>query len=932
MAPFVGRQPELAVLRARLAEALAGRPQIVQIQGPAGIGKTALLEHFLAEIDSEPPPVVVRASGEETEELLAYGVVEQLARSISVTGGQVAGPADELLSAHRPEPVDDPVTVGTRLLEFLDRIGGSSQKSTAVILAVDDANWADRPSLQALIFALRRLAADQVLTLITVRDDSIADLPESLGRLVSGQRGTVLRLRGLDEEDLRDLASEMGIDGIGVVAARRLRYGTQGNPLHACALLEEFPPSEWGRDDQLLPSPRSFRRLVQDRYAACTEPTRRMIDAAAVLGPHCALPLAGLLAEVTDPLDAIDEATRHDLLRVSEAHSPWTLSFPHPLVRAAVYEALGPVRRHALHTAAAVLMTDTSTALRHRVAAAAEPDEALAADLTEFADLEARRQSWQSAAAHLVSASRLSADPHEAQRRVLRAVIWTMLRGDAAAAAVFQAEIASYPDGPLRDVALGALSMAAEDPETAERLLSAAWAAAGSQQDPEIAATVALMTAVHWYGRLDATATVLWCERALAAIAAAPQSAGAAIRAVAVTYLVHGLGYAGRTAESLTAADSAREQPGDADQLWINPRSARGVLRLVDDDFDAARADLESVAVTASRLGLLNTSAFSFAYLARTEWIAGAWDDALLHAERAVAINLESDFGFMQTAVIGIAVLVPAGRGDWATANAYLASMTAVQPGYERSIVALAMSRARVGEARGNPADVLAALDPVARFRNREAADEPGFWPWQDLYADALVATRRLAEADAFLLTHERLAERRGRRTAIARLARSRGGLEAAAGRHDRAEAAFSLALQATADLTVPFERGRIELAAGRFLRRAGQRRRAADLLDTARQRFVALGAAPTRALCQGVGGFRAGAGRPDRSGSCGTDLPGVGRRAAGRTGTQQPGDRRRPGGQHQDDRVPPAECLRQARRDLPTPVAGSAGGPTATE
>ena len=219
-----------------------------------------------------------------------------------------------------------------------------------MILAVDDANWADRPSLQALIFALRRLAADQVLTLIAVRDDSVTDLPESLGRLISGQRGTVLRLRGLDEEDLRDLAVEMGIDGIGAVAARRLRYGTQGNPLHARALLEEFPPSEWGNEDQLLPSPRSFRRLVQDRYATCAEPTRRLIDAAAVLGPHCPLPMAAALAEVVDPcgrrgsgtpldtagralkqpddegvklfsglLEAVDEATRHDLLRVSEA-------------------------------------------------------------------------------------------------------------------------------------------------------------------------------------------------------------------------------------------------------------------------------------------------------------------------------------------------------------------------------------------------------------------------------------------------------------------------------------------------------------------------------------------------------------------------------------------------------------------------------------
>jgi len=343
----------------------------------------------------------------------------------------------------------------------------------------------------------------------------------------------------------------------------------------------------------------------------------------------------------------------------------------------------------------------------------------------------------------------------------------------------------------------------------------------------------------------------VWCERALAVIAAGPDDSGAAIRAVAITYLVHGLGYAGRTTESSVAADSARELPGDADQLWLNPRSARGVLRLVDDDLDAARADLESVAAAAARLGILNTSAFSFAYLARAEWVAGAWDDALLHAERAVAINLESDFGFMQTAVLGIAVLVPAGRGDWVTADSYLAAMTAEEPNYERSVVALAMSRARVGEAKGRPADVLAALEPVFRFPNREAADEPGFWPWQDLYADALVATGRLGEAEDFLPGHEKLAELRGRRTSIARLARARGGLEAAAGRNSQAEAAFSLALEASEGLSVPFERGRIELAAGRFLRRAGQRRRAADLLETARQRFEALGATPYAERCR---------------------------------------------------------------------------------
>ena len=285
---------------------------------------------------------------------------------------------------------------------------------------------------------------------------------------------------------------------------------------------------------------------------------------------------------------------------------------------------------------------------------------------------------------------------------------------------------------------LGSLAMAADDPTTAEQLLTAAWRESALPEDPEAAGIAALMTAIHWYGRLDAQSTVRWCERALAVIP--PESS---TYPIAQTYLVHGLGYAGHTDEAALAAVPAQERPGEMAQLWVNPRSARGVLHLVDDEIDAARGDLESAAVTASRLGILNTAAFSFAYLARAEWLAGAWDEAMLHAERAVAINLESDFGFLQSAVIGIAVLVPAARGDWAAAEDYIRSMTQHHPprhvGYERSVLALGMSRARVGDARGRPADVLDALDPVRRFPHRDAADEPGFWPWQDLYADALV-------------------------------------------------------------------------------------------------------------------------------------------------------------------------------------------------
>src|SRR6185503_6503477 len=82
----------------------------------------------------------------------------------------------------------------------------------------------------ALVFALRRLVADQVLVLLAVRDDAVAELPESLRRIVSGHHGAVVRVPGLDEHELRDLARALGVASLPSRAARRLRDSTRALP------------------------------------------------------------------------------------------------------------------------------------------------------------------------------------------------------------------------------------------------------------------------------------------------------------------------------------------------------------------------------------------------------------------------------------------------------------------------------------------------------------------------------------------------------------------------------------------------------------------------------------------------------------------------------------------------------------------------------
>ena len=216
-------------------------------------------------------------------------------------------------------------------------------------------------------------------------------------------------------------------------------------------------------------------------------------------------------------------------------------------------------------------------------------------------------------------------------------------------------------------------------------------------------------------------------------------------------------------------------------------------------------------------------------------------------------------------------MLVPAARGDWAAAEAHIARCRrAGSPARLRAFAARARHVAGPGSARpaATPQAVLAALEPVPRFPYRDAADEPGFWPWQDLYADALVATGRVdgGRRASWLRT------RSWRPSAGPALADRPAGPRARPGRgrraagRTRADAAFTA--RAGGDrraAACPFERARVELAAGQFLRRAGQRRRAADLLDAPRDAgSPALGAAPYAERCaQELAALRPAAGSP---------------------------------------------------------------------
>ncbi|WP_367318152.1 LuxR C-terminal-related transcriptional regulator [Streptomyces sp. HUAS ZL42] len=162
---------------------------------------------------------------------------------------------------------------------------------------------------------------------------------------------------------------------------------------------------------------------------------------------------------------------------------------------------------------------------------------------------------------------------------------------------------------------------------------------------------------------------------------------------------------------------------------------------------------------------------------------------------------------------------------------------------YEIMLVPSCPARAQVAEARGDYERVIEALTPIVQLPERRSIDEPGFWPWPDVYANALVMTGRLDEADACLTPHQERAAARSRRSAMARLGLARGRLVAARGDIDTARKYFEHALADLEHLPLPYDRARVNFAYGQTLRRAGKRREADTVLKNARDAYATLGA-----------------------------------------------------------------------------------------
>ncbi|MGI5359087.1 helix-turn-helix transcriptional regulator [Streptomyces sp. CA-252508] len=837
---FFGRTDELARLHERWAAALRSEPQLALVTGPAGIGKSALVRRFLARL--EPACRVLRAGGDESEADLPYGVMAQL----SAHGPEAApdSPLGDLRRCAAPgAAVPDPVVVGAALIDAL----GGLQEDTPVLMVIDDAHWADTPSLHALTFVLRRLSVDRVLTVFVTRDAAHPRLPPGLRRMLDDDTTLRLTLEGLGMPELAALNAALGPSPLPHAALARLRRHTHGNPLHTRALLQQFPADVLGSGIMSLPAPRGYDRLIAERLDACAPATRRLVGAVSVIGVSGVLHLAARVAGVSKPLEALTEAMDRALLDEGPVGAMPKAVFPHPLLRAAVYHGLDPAERSRLHARAAAFTDDPGTALHHRVHAAVGPDAELASELDTFARRQSREGAWSAAASASMAAARLSTGRDVHGLRMLRAVEWLLLAGDVSQADELAPVLRQMDPSAEQHYVLGHLALTAGRLDEARRELSACWDSVGPATDTETVRCAAEQMA--WLSLIqgDAAGIVGYARRGLDL---PPAERSSFLRdSLAIGLALSGDHERGMASLAHLPDAGPRRSPEQLDGLL-----ARGMLRLWQGKLGQARRDLEDAFTSHRRGGLPYAALVSLGFLTDAEYRAGLWDEAIVHGTQAVSLAEDTDQVSILAVVHACAAFPLAGRGDFeaAMAHAVAAAGHARVLGDVNDTAFASTALALVHAARGEYDGVVTALGPLLskEILHRCGLDEDGVVQWRPLLVEALARCGRSDEAEDVLAPYELRAVERARWLDRVAAARCRGIVESARGDTGAAEQAFRTGLALSAEGEPCWEGALLRLAHGSFLRRAGRRTDAAAHLEAARRVFHRLRAAPYLRRC----------------------------------------------------------------------------------
>jgi DNA-binding CsgD family transcriptional regulator len=820
---LIGRRSECDSLNRLLRSVASGQSQVLVVRGEAGIGKSALLEHVLEQASGWR---IVRAAGVQSEMEFPFAGLHQLC--VPMLDGQDALPGPQRDALRRAFGLDnggtpEPFLVALAVLSLL--AGAADDGPLACV--IDDAQWLDRSSRQALAFIARRLLAERIAMVFAVREPTDADELDGLPELW---------VEGLAEDDARTVLAS-GINApLDARVRDRIIAETRGNPLALLELPRGSTPAElaggFGMPDRGPLSGRIERSFVR-RFEALPQDSRQMLLVAAA-EPTGDVPLLWRAAErLGVDARAAGPAEADELLEVGGR-----VQFRHPLVRSAIYRAATQPEREEVHRVLAEATdpdVDPDRRAWHRAQATAGLDEAVALDLERSAGRAQARGGIAAAAAFLERAAELTPDPSGRGTRALAAAQAKLDAGapEAAEALLGTAELAPLDElqrarlRQLRAMIGFARTRGADAPAL---LLEAARGL--EQLDAATARETHLeaMTAAMFAGRLGGQPGVREAAKAALAAPAAPHPPRA------TDLLLDGLatrllnGYAAGVAPLRIALDAYRDKDWTArDVRWLS-LACRLAQDLWDDELWHVLAGRGlRVARETGALGVLPVAA---AYRAAFEVHAGAFAGASALIEESGAIIQATGMAPVKYGSLVLAAWRADESGGIARSEALRREATARGEG--RGLGVLGWATALAHNSNGRYAEALEAAQRACEY------DDVGTLGWS--LVELIEAGVRSDATDAATAALERLTERTqaaGTDWALGVEAGSRALLS----QGQDAESLYREAVERLERGRGVVHTARARLLYGEWLRRENRRVDAREYLRAAHETFGRIGA-----------------------------------------------------------------------------------------
>jgi len=860
----VGRESEIGSVGAFLDDVGAGASALL-LDGAIGIGKTTLWREGVA------------AAGQRGQQVLSCRPVEaEIALPFTALGDLLEGIGDQMLT-RLPEPQREALEVallrseahGSPLLGRAVALGllgvlRALSEEGELVVAIDDVQWLDAPSADALAFAARRLREEPIGFLLARRAGIGDAFPLGLEATLDSGRVTRMLLGPLDLHALdRLLRTRLERQFLRPTLAELQRV-SGGNPFLALelgrALVARDVPLVAG---DALPLPATLQELLRERLAGVPAQASEVALVVSVLSRPTVDVIAAAIGRERGEA-ALEKAAAAGILEVGSDR----IMFTHPLLASVVYAEASPSQRRALHARLAEIVDDPDERARHLALAAAGPDPQVATALEEAARRARARGAAQSAAEFWERARRLTpaADP-AAWRRSADAAECHFEAGDTDRARVLLEDVvARLPPGPDRATALTRLAWIramGEGFHVGTDLFRAALAEVGDDPAARIEIERGLAWSVHEVGDVAGAEPHARAALEMAEKLGDPALLARALADMAFFETVRGRGVPTAMIERALELDSKDEwRPILGRPAWI-----QGMLLEWAGDFDAARRTLDALRQGALARGDEHSLTYVAFHLGRIECLAGNWELAADYAEECFETMAQTGQEDERPFALTLRALVDAhlGRVTEARAATDEGLPLALEIGVVPAHLEMLGIRGFLEHSLGDAAEAQRFIGPLPQAAAEAGFGEPALFRFHGDAIETLLALGDREGAAALLGELEEQGRALERTWALTIASRCRALLSATAGDIDSAYASLGDALELHAELREPFERGRTLLMLGTLQRRDRKKQAARDSLTEALAVFDRLGArlwsGKTRAELGRIGGRTAAPG-----------------------------------------------------------------------